>query len=152
MAKSTKAQEVSTGTPDSYTEHELSDPAPPVVVTRAMLGEVPPSQTETDGGDSSTSSEKTKPSSDKSGQQGQKPAQNAESLSSQQGGPSTVLMTDGNGEETSQADEEDAYADWSYSDLQAECKERDLPAGGKKEELIARLVEDDENADSDEME
>lgn len=41
MAKNTKAQQVSTGTPDSYTPAELADPAPPIQITRAMLGVVP---------------------------------------------------------------------------------------------------------------
>lgn len=38
MAKATRAQEVSTGDSTSFTKHELSDPKPPVVVTRAVLG------------------------------------------------------------------------------------------------------------------
>jgi hypothetical protein len=42
MAKNTHAQEVATGTSDSYDEHELSDPELPqhVVITRPILGEV----------------------------------------------------------------------------------------------------------------
>lgn len=42
MARSTHAQEVATGTSDSYSEHELSDPTPPdaVRITRAMIGEL----------------------------------------------------------------------------------------------------------------
>lgn len=41
--------------------------------------------------------------------------------------------------------EDDPYELWSYADLQAELKERQLPAGGKHNELVARLREDDEN-------
>ena len=52
MAKSTHAQEVATGTSDSYTEHELTDPD--IVVHREMLGGDPALA----GTDSSQSSEK----------------------------------------------------------------------------------------------
>jgi len=43
-------------------------------------------------------------------------------------------------------DSDDNYDDdevWKYSDLQKECSERDLPATGNREELIARLRSDD---------
>lgn len=42
MAKNTHAQEVATGTSDSYTDNELADPNPPqpIVITRPILGEV----------------------------------------------------------------------------------------------------------------
>lgn len=150
MAKSTKAQEVTTGTPDSYNEHELSDPTPPVVVTRAMLGEVP-CQTTTDGGDSSTSSEQTTPSDGQKQPQGPAPAQNVENLSSPPEESSIAPLTGGSGAAPS-PDEEEPYSDYSYAELQHECKERGLSASGKTEDLIARLVEDDEKADSEELE
>ena len=57
MAKSTKAQEVSTGTSDSYTPEELADPAPPVRIQRAMLGVVPEEVPPSVGTHSSQSSE-----------------------------------------------------------------------------------------------
>lgn len=46
-------------------------------------------------------------------------------------------------------DDDDAlepYEEWNYQDLQAELKERGLPAGGKQDELVARLYEDDKKA------
>lgn len=58
MAKSTKAQQASTGTSDSYTEAELADPTPPIQITRAMLGAVPEREVSPSVGmDSSPSSE-----------------------------------------------------------------------------------------------
>lgn len=36
------------------------------------------------------------------------------------------------------------YADWGYTDLLAELKSRGLSRGGKTEELVERLREDDE--------
>lgn len=50
-------------------------------------------------------------------------------------------------EETEEAEEgDDNYDDeaaWSYKELQAELKERELPATGDRAELIERLREDD---------
>lgn len=65
MAKSTKAQQVSTGTPDSYTPEELADPTPPIRVTRAMLGVVPEEVKASVGTDSSQSSKSESMRSDK---------------------------------------------------------------------------------------
>ncbi|OLF07751.1 hypothetical protein BLA60_25820 [Actinophytocola xinjiangensis] len=42
------------------------------------------------------------------------------------------------------------YEEWDYPALQAECKRRDLLATGKKEDVILRLMEDDESRQSDE--
>lgn len=150
MAKSTKAQEATTGTADSYNTHEMNDPEPPVVVTRAMLGEVPPSATATVGGVSSASSEPTTPSDDKNEHSGQGPAPSAESPSSPQGEFSTAPLTDGSGTASSHPDDDDIlpYEEWSYADLQAECKDRGLTAGGKTEDLIARLKASDEEAEA----
>jgi len=64
MAKSTKAQQVSTGTSDSYTDDELNDPAPPIHITRAMLGAPPKEDTPSVGMDSSPSSESANTKSD----------------------------------------------------------------------------------------
>lgn len=36
------------------------------------------------------------------------------------------------------------YNDWNYGDLLNELKTRGLPRGGKREELVDRLREDDE--------
>ena len=44
------------------------------------------------------------------------------------------------------ADLEDDYDDeseWSYKELQTEAKERELPASGSREEIVARLREND---------
>lgn len=40
MAKNTHSQEVLTGTSDSFTNHEITDPNPPYQIQRAMLGEL----------------------------------------------------------------------------------------------------------------
>lgn len=37
------------------------------------------------------------------------------------------------------------YEEWSYPELQAEAKRRDLSAGGSKDDLATRLYEDDED-------
>src|SRR5258707_723537 len=67
MAKATHAQEVSTGTSDSYTEHELTDPAG--WPRRAMLGELKEgdlsSQPTVDGGGSIQFSESDQTSNEK---------------------------------------------------------------------------------------
>jgi hypothetical protein len=154
MAKSTNAQEVATGTSDSYTPHELSDPAPPIKVTRAMLGEVPcPPETEKDGGDSSTSSDPNKQAVGLKQQHDPSLVPNAENPSSLPGELSDAPTTDGSGTAPSLNDEEEEpYADWTYAELQQECKERELPATGKTEDLINRLIADDEAADTDELE
>lgn len=47
---------------------------------------------------------------------------------------------DGGSEPTDNYDDEDA---WSYKDLQAEAKKRELPAGGSRDEIIVRLRADD---------
>lgn len=47
------------------------------------------------------------------------------------------------------ATEDEPYDDMSKADLQAECDARGLPTSGNKDDLVARLVEDDE-ADEDE--
>lgn len=58
MAKSTHSQEILTGTSDSFTDHEMSDPHPPYVVRRAMLGVLK------EGGESSLGTTYSEPSSD----------------------------------------------------------------------------------------
>lgn len=41
----------------------------------------------------------------------------------------------------------DDYNDWKVPQLRAELKNRQLPADGNKDDLVLRLVEDDESAD-----
>lgn len=52
-----------------------------------------------------------------------------------------------NPEDPEEEEELEPYEDWEYPDLQAELKARGLPAGGKQEELVKRLYEDDKKAD-----
>lgn len=137
MAKSTRANG------PTYTEHELSDPHPPVTIRRAMLGR-DNWPVQEDGGDSSASSEKINPSGEPNKQPDQPPVPSAANPSNLDGTASDAPLTDGDGEVL--PPEEDPYADWSYAELQQECKERDLSAGGKTEDLIARLIEDDEKS------
>lgn len=42
--------------------------------------------------------------------------------------------------------EEGDYSEWTKDELQAELKNRDLPTSGNKDELIARLEENDGQA------
>jgi hypothetical protein len=123
MAKNTHAQEISTGTPDSYTEEELQDPQP-VIVTRPMLGEVdraaitapyepvPSDQDDTkkeaekspameDGGDSIPSSQSESSAGSKPNQSPPQPAPMTENLSSPTPTEtSDVDSTDGDGQRT----------------------------------------------------
>ena len=41
------------------------------------------------------------------------------------------------------APEPEGYESWTKDELQAELEKRDLPKSGNKDELIARLEEDD---------
>lgn len=76
MAKSTKAQEVSTGTPDSYTEDEVAGMSS-TLQGRPMLG----GELKSVGMDSSQSSESAKTSSDKGKPAPLAPAQTMENPS-----------------------------------------------------------------------
>lgn len=110
MAKATRAQEVSTGTSDSYTDDELVDPTPPVVITRPILGEVDrvpyrskeaQSSQEVDGGDSTQSSQSEHKSDDKPNQSRPQHAPTTENPSKVTAKEtSDVDSTDGNGHET----------------------------------------------------
>lgn len=87
MAKSTRAQEASTGSSDSYTAAELNDPSPPFRIQRAMLGEVDRPRKEEPslaGMGSSPSSESESTSSDKTKSNVPKPARSTENPSSAQ--------------------------------------------------------------------
>lgn len=152
MAKNTRAQEVSTGTSDSYTEHEKSDTNPPPRVQRAMLGGDSPSV----GMDSSEFSENEQQSNEHGKTLLPDHVRTTESPYDQTvTGDSTVNSTDGDTlatETDSSESEEDItppYSEWDYRDLQTECKERGLPANGSTEDLVARLVESDELSDED---
>lgn len=134
MAKSTKARGA------TFTEHELTDPNPPPRVHRAMLGGEPKSA----GTDLSESSESDKKLNGPEKVNRQEPAQTTGNLLNQTGTEdSTVDSTDGSGQET--VTESDNYSDWSYRELQTECKERELPASGTQDELIKRLLKSDED-------
>lgn len=103
MAKNTHAQEVSTGTSDSYTEEELSDPAPPVVIQRAMLGELKEGDSGLVGMDSSELSEKEQQPSEHSKTSPRELAQTTENPSDQtetDPGDSIARTTGGAGPKT----------------------------------------------------
>ena len=102
MAKSTKAQQVSTGTSDSYTDHELSDPVPPIRIQRAMLGVVPTEEVASSvGGASTQSSRNETTSSGKTKASPQAPAQTTENPSGVQAkeADSSAALTGGDGQE-----------------------------------------------------
>lgn len=107
MAKSTKAQQVSTGTSDSYTAHEMSDPVPPVRIQRAMLGVVPEEVSSSVGGDSMRSSKSATTSSESATHNRLAPAQTTENPSGPTETDSGADSTDGHGQATlSQSDKE----------------------------------------------
>lgn len=67
-------------------------------------------------------------------------------------------LFNGSGEQTSEVegvnpdkpaddgdDDSEDYNDWKVATLREELTNRDLPTSGNKAELVARLVEDDEN-------
>jgi len=59
--------------------------------------------------------------------------------------PAQTLQQVAGGQQGDDGDVEDPpYEEWTYPELQAELKERKLNAGGKQDELIARLYEHDE--------
>lgn len=105
MAKNTHAQEVATGTPDSYTSHELSDPMP----TRAMIGVLiervgeQPSAPQ-DGMRSTQSSESAQTSNEKPSPDPLPPVQTTENPFEQKAQEtvpdSSAHSTDGNGQKT----------------------------------------------------
>jgi SAP domain-containing protein len=146
MAKATHAQEISTGTSASFTEHEYSDSEPGLAVAREimrinrpMLGEVDKSLA---GTDSSESLSTERQENETSNLNLQEPVQTTESLSNRTAtADSDADSTDGNG---LTQEEVPPYSEWTYAELQAECKARELPASGKTEELIARLEDSDE--------
>ena len=114
MAKNTHPQEAATGTSDSYTAEEASDPRPPVVIRRAMLGDVDrpaelgeeesPSVSKVEGGtDSLASSESEARSDNDETVSHQEHAQMTASRSSEvKEDSSTVHSTDGAGQEAEQ--------------------------------------------------
>lgn len=105
MAKNTHSQEILTGTSDSYNDHELSDPAPPVqlIITRPELGKVDRPLQPTAGTDSSPSSESDSKPNESENQSHQSLVPTTESHSNQpEGESSTADSTDGVGQRTHQ--------------------------------------------------
>lgn len=139
MAKSTRQG-------DSYTERELADPVPPVVITRAGLrGEK--GWTETAGTASSESSKRTddsETSQPTNPPSNVPPTANPSQPEQTESGDAPLITTSGLEQE-----EVEPYTEWPYAELQAECKARDLKAGGSTEDLIARLEEWDETHATD---
>lgn len=108
MARNTHSQEVLTGTSDSYTEHETTDPVPPVTVQRAMIGELIEKEGDEElvGTDSSESSENELQSSERSTANPQEPARTTESPSGRTGKAqedSSARSTVGGGHGTAKA-------------------------------------------------
>lgn len=99
MAKNTKAQEVATGTSDSYTDDEIQDPDPPVRITRAELGTV---DQPWHGNNSTQSSENDETESDSQKASRRKPAPTTDNRSKRRGKAtdSDAISTDGDGPKT----------------------------------------------------
>lgn len=145
MAKSTRAQEVSTGTSDSYTLAELSDPSPPIRIQRAMLGVVPQEVLPSVGMDSFQSSGNEATKNDNENPSHQPPAPTTENpFGLTDTADSDADSTDGDGQEEaghlqSDDDEED------YEDANQPVARK--PTAAKKaatKKARARTVGDDD--------
>lgn len=130
MARSTKAQQVSTGTPDSYTPEELADPVPPIRITRAMLGVVPEEVKPSVGTDSSPSSESETTKSGNENPNPLAPAQMTENHSGQQGKEtdSTAALTGGVGQTETEPPLSDEDDEDEFEDDDEEPEEEQAPA------------------------
>lgn len=63
--------------------------------------------------------------------------------------PVAEVLADAEAEDSEEdIDNYDSEPSWSYAELQAEAKDRKLPAGGSRAEIIARLREYDEHPDN----
>lgn len=134
----------------SFNEHEINDPDPPLAVRRFMLGDEAPSV----GDNSAPSGQSESWSSAGVTADNQSPVQTTESHSDSH--PTgemnfTAPLTGGDGQETeapSFAEVEDVppYDEWSNKDLKEECRVRGLIVSGNHDELVKRLMDDDEAA------
>lgn len=124
MAKGTKAQEVSTGTPDSYTPEELADPTPPLRINRPMLGVVPEEVKPSVGMHSSPSSKKETSNGDNENPSLQPPVLTTENPSGQmEKGDSDAALMGGVGQTPTAllpSDEEDDEEDDESEDEDSE--------------------------------
>lgn len=141
MAKSTRAGGA------TFTQHELADPHPPFAITRAELGRVDQLAGTDYSGPLSSESQSNAPETPSP----RGPVHTMESLSSQTGqGPegSSADSTDGVGqmETTNQYDE---WNECTVEELREECRERGLAVSGRKDELIARLQQNDAESSSE---
>lgn len=153
MAKSTR------GGGPSFSDDELQDPTPPEVMlkhpptvnpTRFQYGTLTQIGGELESvGNNLDQFYSDDPNSNETRKQSpQGPAQTTENHSNQSATEtdSTADSTDGSGPETEKESTEDVppYEEWEYRELQAECKERGLPATGSAESLVAELYAYDE--------
>lgn len=140
----------STGEGASFTPAELRDPDPPIRVRRAELGRVD----QLAGTDSSERLPKEQQSNAQETVNRLEPAQTTGSHSSQTDTvDSAADSMDGVGQTTeTESSEEELipYSEWTNNELQEECRARELPVSGRKDELIARLEAYDSELESDE--
>lgn len=150
MAKST------VGGGPSFSDAELVDPDPPVVMKKhpptvarfqvGTLSEV--------GGESSSVGSSSEPSSTEDPNSNELPTQiplehahTTESPSgrSEKGQASGARSTGGNGPEMEKESTEEfpPYEEWLLADLQDECRNRGLTVSGRKDDLVARLEQYD---------
>lgn len=128
----------------SFTEDELNDPDPPVVITRYQLGD-----DQRLAGDNSTQSSPSESwSSDGGTADPLSPAQTMENRSGQyreEAVTSTAPLMDGDGRKIEQqpSDEVPPYSEWTVEDLKTELKARSMKVSGLHDELVARLEADD---------
>ena len=136
MAKSTKA-----GGP-TFNSDELNDPSPPPVVQRAMLGGEP----QLVGIHSSESSLSEQQLGGIGSHSRQERVQMMENRSGQMEEEDSIApSTDGDG----QSEIVKPYDEWTVAELQEECRNRELPVSGRKDDLIQRLEDDDDMQESD---
>lgn len=146
----------------SFSDNELSDPDLPRTVqqnlpsnrdrpvTRFMFGisDAEGGEELSAGNNSSQSSRDEFNSNSQQTVNRQKPVPDVENPSVHSGQESSddALLTDGNIPEMEMAsdDEVPPYSEWSYRELQAECKVRELVATGTHDELVDRLEKFDE--------
>jgi hypothetical protein len=128
----------------SFTDDELNDPDPPVVITRYQLGD-----DQRLAGDNSTQSSLSESwSSDGEIADPLSPAPTTGNRSGPYQGEeasSTAPLTDGDGRKTEQppSDEVPPYSEWTQDDLKTELKARGMKVSGRHDELVARLEADD---------
>lgn len=139
---------------DTYNEHELNDPDPPLAIRRFQLGD----EYQFPGDNSAPSG--LNESRSNAGETVETPSP-APMTGSPSGSPptgetnSTAHSTAGDGRVTDPPsfvdDDVPPYDEWSNKDLKEECRVRGLTVSGNHDELVRRLMDNDAEADTDHL-